>query len=99
MTNIIWADTMIKGMKKFDELVNLLPSESIYRLRKDRNGAVAELTDGTVYRLVHATEANRGYKCDVAFVDKNIRENIMNCIVYPSVLAFGLPTDSKVQYF
>jgi len=99
MTNIIWADSMIKGMKKFDELIGLIPEENVYRIQKNKGGAVAELIDGTVYRLVHATESNRGYKCDVAFVDKNIRENIMNCIVYPSVLAFGLPTDSKVQYF
>lgn len=99
MTVIIWADSMIKGMNKFDELIGLIPEENVYRLRKNKDGAVAELIDGAVYRLVHATEANRGYKCDVAFVDKNIRENIMNCIVYPSLLVFGLPTDSKIKYF
>ena len=86
-------------MNKFDELIGLIPEENVCRLRKNKDGAVAELIDGTVYRLVHATEANRGYKCDVAFVDKNIRENIMNCIVYPSLLVFGLPTDSKIKYF
>lgn len=47
---------------------------------------IVELEDGNTYQIVSASDNSRGHRCNIAFVDKWINQEIIDNIIKPCLL-------------
>lgn len=47
---------------------------------------ITEFTDGTVLRWVPAKDFQKGFRCEKMWCDKNIDQEILNCVILPFYL-------------
>jgi len=99
MKNIIFAESRTKGLECFDKLIGEIPYKNICKVRKSNFDAYAELTDGTTYKVVVASDSSRGYKCDRAYVDTNIEKSFVINVICPCLFMSNLSNDEQIMYF
>lgn len=82
----IYCNKIDKGKRYLEEIMKDIPKENIVRYRVNAYEISLELTDGTIYRVILATDSARGNKCNFAYVDSCIKQNILNTIILPTII-------------
>lgn len=77
-----------RGNEKLEEIINKYKLAGIETIKSvySKLGSCAEFENGDVWRVVSANDSARGYKCNVAYVERCIdydiyRTVIMNCLI------------------
>lgn len=51
-------------------------------------GSYAEFENGDIWQVVKANESARGYRCNIAYIERSINYNTYRCIIAPKMLDF-----------
>ena len=82
----IYCNKIDKGKRYLEEIMKDIPKEDIVKYRVNACETSLELTDGTIYRVILATDSARGNKCNFAYVDSCIKQSILNTIILPTII-------------
>lgn len=86
MTGIVWGSTQQIANQKLEEIRNVYlfyDNWSLIKVKKD----YFETQNGDVWRALAANEMQRGYKCNISYIDTRISQEIVETIIYPSTIA------------
>ena len=59
--------------------------ENIYKIRKSVNNFSVEFLNGDYWIAVGASENSRGRACNIAYIDRDIDIEIVECIIKPTI--------------
>lgn len=94
MKKIIFAKTVSEGNKFLDKITQELKYKEIKSYKIDREGSVLILTNGDVYKVVVANQSARGEKCDMALIQKGVKEDMIN-----NVIIYTVESENNVVYW
>lgn len=97
--NLVFAKNIQKGINFLDNLIGELKYKEVKNVIKDKNGMFVELHNGETYKVVLATLCSRGHRCDKAYIEKGIDEEILNKVIYPCLSHCKIPTDMQIIWF
>lgn len=95
----IFGKTRESAIAFFEDLIGEIKDEDIHRVVKSVNETFVELKDGTIYKVVSASQSSRGYKCDKAYIEYGIDREIIDCVIEPMLIVSSLPEDGQIEYF
>jgi len=99
MKNIIFSARRTTGIEYFEKIIGEIQQEDIEKICRNQNHMYAELYDGTTYEVSSASDNSRGCKCDKVYIDKNVDQEIVSCIICPCLICSKLPQEEQVVYF
>lgn len=82
----IFCAKLDKGISYLEYLMKNLNKDDIVKHIRARTYASLELKNGTIYQVILAEECSRGTKCNFAYIDTDINMEIIQNIIYPSIL-------------
>jgi hypothetical protein len=97
--NLVFAKTREKGIAFLEYLVGEMKYKDIKHVRKSKQEMEVELTDGTIYQVVSASDNSRGYRCQKAYVQRSIDYEILDNIIYPCLIISDLPKEERIEFF
>ena len=53
-----------------------------------KNGSYAEFENGDVWKVVKANDGARGFRCNVAYIERCINYDVYRCIIAPKMFDF-----------
>ena len=57
----------------------------VTRYVKRSNGSFVEFNNADFWQAVRAGDGQRANRCNVAYIDRGINQNIINCIIRPAI--------------
>lgn len=96
---LIFAKTTERGKEFLEELVGEMKYKDVLRVVKNINDMYAELKNGTIYKVVSASDSSRGYKCNKAYVQYGIGKHFIDNIIRPMLILSDLPEDEQIEQF
>ena len=51
-------------------------------------GSYAEFENGDTWQVVRANDSTRGYRCNIAYIERSIDYDIYRCIIAPKMIDF-----------
>lgn len=93
----IYCANMNKGIHYLEDIMKRFSEEEISKYYKSRFEARLELKDRTIYRVLPATDSSRGSKCEFAYIDLEITKDIVDTIIFPTILV--KPGASHIEQF
>ena len=51
-------------------------------------GSYAEFENGDIWQVVKANDSARGYRCNIAYIERSINYDTYRCIIAPKMLDF-----------
>lgn len=94
----IYCNKIDKGQRYLEEIMKDIPKEDIVKYRVNACETSLELIDGTIYRVILATDSARGNKCNFAHIDTDINMEIVQNIIYPSILYSNEASPQTMYY-
>ena len=61
---------------------------SIYHIRKSKNNYSVEFPNGDYWIAVGASANSRGRTCNIAYIDRDIDIEIIECVIKPTIKSF-----------
>lgn len=86
MIGIVWGSTQQIANEKLEEVKNNYLSfgnNPVVEVEK----CYFETQNGDVWRALAAIDLARGYRCNISYIDKQIPQEIVETIIYPSTTA------------
>jgi len=96
---IIFATHLETGYKFLDNIVGEIKYKNIAKISKGKMEYCVELKDGTCYHVVKASDSAMGYKCNKAYVENGTSEEIINCVIRPTLIMSTLPQKEQIKFF
>lgn len=91
MKGVVWCKTFKCGCDKLTEIINKYVEwygvEIINTIRRTKNEYRIDFTNGDTWRVARATESSRGIRANIAYIENNINENIIQQIIKPCTTA------------
>lgn len=94
----IYCNKIDKGRRYLEEVMKDILKEDIVKYRVNACETSLELTDGTIYKVILATDSARGNKCNFAYIDTDINMEIVQNIIYPSIVYSNEASPQAVYY-
>lgn len=94
----IFCAKLNKGISYLEDIMKDLDKDDIVKRIKTRTYACLELKDGTIYQVILAVESSRGTKCNFAFIDIDINTDIVQNIIYPSII-YSDKVNPQTKYY
>ena len=94
----IYCNKIDKGKRYLEEIMKDIPKEDIVKYRVNACKTFLELIDGTIYRVILATDSARGNKCNFAYIDTDISMEIIRNIIYPSIVYSNEASPQTMYY-
>ena len=93
MRGIVYGKTFqraeIQLQKIIDDYKKMgIEPESIYKIRKSINNFSVEFPNGDYWIAGRASENSRGRACNIAYIDRDIDIEIVECIIKPTIKSF-----------
>lgn len=82
----IYGKTRERALMAFDQYINKIEPDKIQYIKRNRYDMECALTNGMLIKAVVASESCRGQKFDRIIYDDDIDDEILNCIIYPSLV-------------
>lgn len=95
----IFGSTYEIGWAFLNGLSQSFSKKDILRIVKMAGRFSIEMNDGTIYQVIHATEASRGNRFGKVYVDSRINRDIINTVIRPSVWIFDKKEEDCIIYF
>ena len=57
----------------------------VTRYVKRLNGSFVEFNNADFWQAVYAGNGQRANRCNIAYIDRNINQNIIDCIIRPAI--------------
>lgn len=90
MIGIVWTERIdsIDGKTQFLQIRQGYIDEGIYPVKevRQKNICYIKFVNNDIWYLIRANENVRGYRCNVAYIHRNISSGIINNIILPSLL-------------
>ena len=88
MRGIIWYQDPERGLRMFKDVVSSYKSWDIKpssptSVRFSSIGCLARFENGDSWELVRASDNARGRTCNIAYIDKEVSEDMLERVVYP----------------
>ena len=87
-----------KGISYLEYIMNGLDKDNIVKHIRTRAYACLELKDGTIYQVILVEECSKGTKCNFAYIDTDIDIDIVQNIIYPSIL-YSNKASPQTKYY
>ena len=88
MKGIIWYSEKDTGLKQFKDICKKYTRLNIACVQKYQTFSMqffAEFENGDVWRAVPAIDQSRGHACNIAYIDKNISQEVVNKVIMPCI--------------
>lgn len=90
MRGIVYGKTFKRAEAQLQEIVENykkmgIEPESIYNIRKSSNSYSVKFPNGDYWIAVGASENSRGRACNIAYIDQDIDDEIIACIIMPTI--------------
>ena len=83
----------------FDKLTKLITdNDSIERIFNNSCSAEVRFKNGSFIRIIRASENARGYKNHGAIIDVEIEDEIVNCIIMPTIIPIWFKEDKRESW-
>ena len=82
----IYGKTRERALMAFDQYINKIEPDKIQYIKRNRYAMDCALTNAMLIKAVVASESCRGQKFDRIIYDDDIYEEILDYIVYPSLV-------------
>ena len=89
MRGIVWGNsfaTAASQLEKIEADYNFIGIQTTIK-RQHSNRLEIEFSNGDYWCAVRAVDSARGRKCNVSYIDHNIPEEMVNCLVLPCTRA------------
>ena len=89
MRAAIWANSRRVGdnqLLKIEKQYNLFHIETKRKIMSS-SGSWIEFENGDVWKVCTHTSSSRGYKYNIAYIERNIPEEVVNQIIKPQIMA------------
>jgi len=96
--NLIFATHRKRGIEFLENLIGEFKYKDILRFTKSSTDATVELKDGTIYKVVSASDNSRGCKCNKAYVESGTNKQIIDCVIRPCIIS-NLSYEEQIVYF
>lgn len=86
MTGIIWyKDDWVKGFEQLEKIIEKYQKINISttRFARSKFNSFAEFQNGDIWKIKKAGDCNRGYCCNVSYIERNIDYDIYRCVIFP----------------
>ena len=93
MRGIVYGKTFEKAKTQLQEIIEDykkmgIEPESIYKIRQSKNNFSVEFPNGDYWIAVGAATNARGMACNIAYIDQDIDDEIIYCIIMPTIKSF-----------
>lgn len=91
MKGIIWyKDDWVKGFEQLEKIIENYQQMNIStkRFARSRFDSFAEFQNGDIWRTKRAGEQNRGQRCNVSYIERNIDYDTYECIISHCTTSF-----------
>ena len=88
---IYYESSWENGNKKLKEIIKQYSQIGISVIECHCNkitSSWAEFENGDIWKVIKANDSARGYRCNIAYIERCISYNIYRCIIAPKVLDF-----------
>ena len=82
----IYGKTKERALAAFEQYINKIESDKIQYVKRNRYNMECLLTNGILIKAVVPSESCRGRKFDRIIYDEDIDKELLDCIVYPSLV-------------
>lgn len=84
---VFYGSHFINGNEQLEEIIKKYTQMKIGIIKNVYNhyGSWVKFENGDVWRVIKANKMNRGYRCNIAYVERCIDYDIYNCTVKPCV--------------
>ena len=83
---LVFGQTKEIGVRFLENILDNIQYGKVKQVKKSKNDMFVELKDGSTYQAIGASDGARGYRCNVAFVDKYIDSKIVDEIIKPLII-------------
>lgn len=87
MKGNIYGSTIKIANQKLEQIIEDYKSMGylVTRYAKTLTGSFVEFINGDFWQAVRASENQRANRCNVAYIDRNIDQDIINCVIRPAI--------------
>lgn len=89
MMGIIYhnANSVAGNAKLMEIVANYeMANISVVKRHYGKYGAYAQFENGDIWRVLGAHDGSRGYRCNIAYIERSISLDTYRTIIYPSLL-------------
>ena len=89
MKGIIWyKDDWVKGFEQLEKIIEKYQQINIStkRFARSRFDSFAEFQNGDIWRVLGANDGSRGYRCNVAYIERSISFDTYRVIICPAMM-------------
>ena len=93
MRGIVYGSTFEKAKTQLEKIIEdykkigIEPKEK-YGLRIAHNSMNVEFVNGDCWTAVTATESSRGRACNIAYIDRDIDQDLIDCVIRPTIKSY-----------
>lgn len=93
MRGIVFGKTFEQAEKQLQKIIEDykkigIEPASIYHIRKSKWDFSVEFPNGDYWKAVGAATNARGMACNIAYIDQNIDDETIACIIMPTIKSF-----------
>lgn len=99
MNVLVFGSTYEIARMHLLSMVDDMKYGDIKTMHQSMNETYVELKNGDTYQALCASENARGYKCDKAYVNKEIDSEIVDRIIKPILIMSQLPINEQIIYY
>ena len=87
MKGVIWYKTKQKGLMRLEKLIDDYDRINIYVqiMQNNMSGVHIRFSNNDVWIVAPATDCSRGIACNIALIDNDIEQDIINTIIMPTL--------------
>lgn len=90
MKGIVWGYTFNSAQEKLKEIAEDYKTYEIAyveRILQHYNQTKIEFSNGDIWYAIAVSESQRGFRCNISYIDSRIDEEIVNCIIKKCTIA------------
>ena len=87
MKGNVYGSTIEIANQELEQIIEDYKSMGYFIIRyiKRLNGSFVEFNNADFWQAIYAGDGQRANRCNVAYIDRNINQNIVDCIIKPAI--------------